>query len=531
MSIASTAPWQHGQEKLLNLINIGRFSLLLSLLTFHLLSLGFSDSQSPDAALGLRIFQGMELYAWAVIYGCLTFISLLYPQWQSQGVAMPNANAVVDITMMVWLMHMAGGIGSGFGILILPFITTSCLLSYGRYPLLYAGYASLLIVLSTYWMSRDVSLTQWQDMRLWVNAVMLIAATFLVALFTSFTASYLARTRVDFNKQELLLTRFKGLTDMVLNYVQEAVVVLDEDSKVRLFNQQARATFPSLVKDEPTSLFKSIQQNWQRNSRQAFEIDTKVQDHAVRVRARPFVDGDIPLLMVFLRLEKDLAQEAMGMKLKALGQLTANLAHEVRNPMSAIRQANGLLQEDEQDPMRLRLNDMIEGNIARIDKMLEDVSALSKSDKTKKQRVDLMMFWREFKQEFLLTRPEARGCISLKVTDGQFLVWCDRMHLQQVMWNLFNNAWRHSQQNDKAIQLVFRPRSSADMSIMVMDNGEGVPQENQAHLFEPFFTTSSEGTGLGLYVARELAHANMGRLEYRAQLNAFELILPRVLDE
>ena len=221
----------------------------------------------------------------------------------------------------------------------------------------------------------------------------------------------------------------------------------------------------------------------------------------------------------------------MALKLAALGQLTANLAHEIRNPLSAIRQANGLLQEEEQDPLRSRLNNMIDSNIARIDKMLEDVGALNKSDRAQKQAVDLMMFWRAFKQEFLLTKPQAKNSITLKVSDGKLLVWCDPMHLQQIMWNLFNNAWRHSQQNKQAIQVVFRTRGEAEISITVLDNGAGVTPEHQQRLFEPFFTTSSEGTGLGLYVARELAQANLGNLAYRAQTNAFELILPRVLNE
>lgn len=524
---AAQIHWQNALDKLPGLINIGRFSLLLSLLTFHLLSqLMLNDGVIRSS---LPIFQGAQFYTWTLVYIGLIVATLLVPQWQNQGTAMPNANAVADITMMAWLVYLAGGIDSSFGILMLPFITTACLLSQGRYPLMYASYASLLIVLLAYWASGDGQNAH--DAKLWLNAIMLVAGCYLVAALTAFTARYLARSRLAYNQQARLLDRFRGLTDLALNHVREAVVVLDESGKVRLLNRQARFYFPALAEDTATTLFKQQQYHWRRWPRQTFEMDTRIQEHAVRVRGRPFAEGDIPLLMLFIRWEKDLAQEAMALKLAALGQLTANLAHEIRNPLSAIRQANGFLQEEEQDPMRRRLNGMIDNNIARIDKMLEDVSALNKSDRTQKQAVDLMIFWRAFKQEFLLTRPQAQGCITLKVSDGKLLVWCDPMHLQQILWNLFNNAWRHSQQNKQAIQVVFRARSEAEMLITVLDNGSGVAPEHQQHLFEPFFTTSSEGTGLGLYVARELAQANLGSLDYRAQTNAFELILPRVLNE
>jgi two-component system sensor histidine kinase PilS (NtrC family) len=519
--------WQNALDKLPGLINIGRFSLLLSLLTFHVLSQLMLDNGALRSS--LPIFQGAQFYTWVLVYIGLIVATLLVPQWQNQGTAMPNANAVADITMMAWLMYLAGGIDSSFGILMLPFITTACLLSQGRYSLLYASYASLLIVLLAYWSSHGGQ--DAQDAKLWLNAIMLVAGCYLVAVLTAFAAAYLARSRLAYNQQARLLDRFRGLTDLALNHVREAVVVLDEGGKVRLLNQQARFYFPSLAEDTATKLFRQQQHHWRRWPRQIFEMDTRIQEHAVRVRARPFADGDIPLLMLFIRWEQDLAQEAMALKLAALGQLTANLAHEIRNPLSAIRQANGLLQEEEQDPLRSRLNNMIDSNIARIDKMLEDVGALNKSDRAQKQAVDLMMFWRAFKQEFLLTKPQAKNSITLKVSDGKLLVWCDPMHLQQIMWNLFNNAWRHSQQNKQAIQVVFRTRGEAEISITVLDNGAGVTPEHQQRLFEPFFTTSSEGTGLGLYVARELAQANLGNLAYRAQTNAFELILPRVLNE
>lgn len=523
-----TVQWQNALDKLPGLINIGRMSLLVSLITFYVVSQSLRADEQGRLYI-LQLFHDTEIYTWALVYTVLIVISLLYPQWQQQGTAIPSASAVADITMMAWLRYLAGGIDSGFGILMLPFVATSCLLSYGRYPWLYASYAALLIVISNLAIGRLGGHAPTD--RMWLGSFMLIAGAYFVALLTAYSARYSARSRSAYHEQSVLLERMRDLTRLTLNHVQEAVVVLDQEQRVRLLNQQAQLYFPNLVINERSEMFCHIQQHWQRNPTQLLEMDTEVAERPVRVRIRTLEGRDVQLMMLFIRTAQELAKEAMAMKLSALGQLTANLAHEIRNPMSAIRHANSLLQEEEHDPLRLKLNSMIDGNIARIDKMLEEVSTLNKSDRIKKQAVDLMVFWRDFRHEFVLTRPQAQQCIHLKVSDGKLAVWCDPMHLQQIFWNLFNNAWRHSQQNAQAIRVVFRQKGQAEISIVVMDNGPGVSPENQIHLFEPFFTTEAEGTGLGLYVARELAHANMGRLDYRAQAKGFELILPRVLDE
>lgn len=523
---------RNGLERLPGLVNIGRISLLLSLLVFHVLSHSMvSDSNEQMRA--LLVFTNNEFYIWTGVYALLIVVAMVFPGWFVQGrrESVPNGSAVADITMMTWLMYLAGGVSSGFGILILPFIATSCLLSYGRYPLWYAGYAALLMLLGAYIATGSPQITSSGQAAIWLSTMVLIVSAYLVALFTSSTARYLAKAYRDYDTQARLLERYRTLTDTAFNHAQEAVVVLDEDSKIQLMNHKAQLYFSWLEVGKETYLFERLHKHWRLHPNRSFQTDAEVQGFMVRIRAKPLREGDAELLMLFVRWEREVEQEAMSLKLAALGQLTANLAHEIRNPMSAIRQANGLLAEEETDPMRQRLNEMIEGNIARIDTMLEDISTLNKTHKIQRQDVDLMQFWRDFRQEFLLTRPDANGKIRLQVKDGRFRVWCDPLHLRQILWNLMNNAWRHSCQDADAIRVQFFYRGEDEVSIIVMDNGDGVAPENQVRLFEPFFTTSAEGTGLGLYVARELAQVNLGRLEYRPELKGFELILPRTLDE
>ena len=521
MQLFERQDWETQVERMPGLINIARVTIVLSLLVFQLIS----ERMSVD--LLQPVFKPIEFYSWLIVYSGFIVVTFLKPQWQQQSLALPNASAVVDITMMAFLVFMVGGVGSGFGILILPFVATSCLLSYGRYPLLYASYAALLIALIVFLKGRLGESSVGWDSKVLITAVLLAAACYLVAALTAFSATYLKRATESAAKHKLAYRRVSGLNKLVLNRVQEAVVVIDANQRIWLFNRQAKTYFPNLAVDEREDVFTDLVSRWQRQSERSFETDMHIYQHAMHVRAVPFIQEETQLLMLFIRSLREVAAEAMATKLASLGQLTANLAHEIRNPLSAIRHANDLLVEEDADDVTVKLRGIIESNILRIDKMLEEVSMLNKRDGLSRESINLMKFWLSFKQEFTLNHPDAIGCMKMNMDGANLSVSCDPHHLQQIMWNLTNNAWRHSRKDDHAVTVLIRSSGKMYISIVVADNGKGVPAENRNSLFEPFFTTEKEGTGLGLYVARELAHANMGQLHYHPEMNGFELILPK----
>ena len=507
--------WDSQLNRLPWLMNIARVSLLLSLLTFHVLVNAYGSNVGMARLASMPIF-GSRFYIWAAVYGGLIVFSMVFPNWQQQKNNLPNISAVVDITMMVILMHMAGGISSGFGILILPFIGVSCLLSHGRYPLLYASYVALLLLIGTWLNYWPFEANSQAGSNAIIHTIVLSAVGYLVALLTSFYASFLNRASSTLNKHRRAFDRLKGLNELVLNHVAEAVVVVDTGSRIWLMNRQAGHYFPYVKVDRHEEMFDILVKRWQRAPSRNFITHAELGGQGVQVRAS----------------DQEVAMEAMATKLAALGQLTANLAHEIRNPLSAIRQSNGLLAEEDEDPMTAKLRGIIDNNIQRIDKMLEEVSSLNKSDRLDAQVINLMKFWLDFKQEFLLTHPEAKNAVHLYMQGGALKVYFDKMHLQQIIWNLINNAWQHGSKQADSITVLVKPTDdNVSVSLTVMDDGPGVSPENQPRLFEPFFTTRSEGTGLGLYVARELAHANSGQLHYHPEVKGFELIMPKDINE
>ena len=224
--------------------------------------------------------------------------------------------------------------------------------------------------------------------------------------------------------------------------------------------------------------------------------------------------------VIFLEDLTRIQSQAQQLKLAALGRLTANIAHEIRNPLSAINHATELLQETESvNATDARLLQIIHDNTARIDGMVQEVLKLNRRDRVHREVVELTGYLGIFATEFCNNERIDRSVLSVE-SDGIFPVQFDRSHLNQVMWNLCRNALRHGSQSAGSIRIVARPGDAASgpgsVFVDVLDDGPGIPPAVQSQLFEPFFTTASSGTGLGLYLARELADANGGTLDFAA---------------
>jgi two-component system sensor histidine kinase PilS (NtrC family) len=235
------------------------------------------------------------------------------------------------------------------------------------------------------------------------------------------------------------------------------------------------------------------------------------------VRARLLDTGtEDQFTVVFVEDMTRSREQAQQLKLAALGRLTANIAHEIRNPLSAISQASELLAEERRDEDRGRLTRIIHDNTLRLERLVADVMQLNRRDRVAAERVALNAWLRAFIEEFNANEAVAAGRIVLEPSRDAWVEF-DREHLRQVLWNLLRNAVRHARAEAGSVRLAVRAFGD-QVELNVVDNGPGVPATVQGQLFEPFFTTDSKGTGLGLYLARELSAANRALLEYVADL-------------
>lgn len=502
------------------LINVTRIVVALAVLVFHLLMQGGMEGTAD-----LPRFHGIDLYLWEIVYGAFIVLMAIQPHWQIYDSKLPLPVNLFDILMMVLLTHLAGGVATGFGILILPFIATSCISNGGRNALAYAAFATLLIFASAAWtMYGNIHS---QDTQLFLQAGLLATACFFVAVLSAYGSRNIRRALSAMQENETEIARLNKLNQLVLAYAQEGIVVTDSDGVVQFFNQQAQHYLPHIQSKTHLSEFSGIIGRWQSDLQRGFDDMAILGGQDVSVRALPLTEQQPPLLLMSLRSTSEIAEESHAHKLASLGQLTANLAHEIRNPLSAISHANELLQENNIDDVDAHLKQIIEHNVARINKMINEILSLNKRDRIERKTIRLKQYLKDFLTEFMLSNPHSVGCLKIRMSCPDCIVFVDEGHLHQILGNLMGNAWKYSKQDENAIHITVasHPNNPQEIVISIVDNGGGVLPEVEDRIFEPFFTTSSDGTGLGLYVARELAQANNGQLLYRNDTHAFELIL------
>lgn len=224
-------------------------------------------------------------------------------------------------------------------------------------------------------------------------------------------------------------------------------------------------------------------------------------------------EGAAERSLVFLQDVSAIENQAQQLKLASMGRLTASIAHEVRNPLSAIGHATSLLAEDLHGQAEVRLLRIVNDNVARVNRMVEDILKLSRKVQPNATPVALDDFLPELRAEFTEMHGMAGDIVWVGIAHGRSVRF-DGLHLREVLVNLLGNAIRYASGKPASIRVCPVLDATGRLELHVQDDGPGITPEVRAHLFEPFFTTSSKGTGLGLYLARELCLNNGAMLDY-----------------
>jgi two-component system sensor histidine kinase PilS (NtrC family) len=231
--------------------------------------------------------------------------------------------------------------------------------------------------------------------------------------------------------------------------------------------------------------------------------------------------GDV---LVYLTDYADVQKQIQQHKLAALGRLTASMAHEIRNPLSAVTQAAELLGEEKRAEVQGRLVRIIGDNARRIERMVRDVLALGRRDEVVREALPLAPALAGIVEELTLAGEAERALYVLDVPADATL-WIDRAHLHQIVVNVLANARRYCSGSAGAIRLYTTDLPGERIALHLVDDGPGVAPDQREQVFEPFATTDPKGTGLGLYIARELADANGAQLELASDRGGAHFVL------
>lgn len=446
------------------------------------------------------------------------------------------AQIVTDIIFIVLIMHTQQGSQSSIGLLLIITIAAGSLISVGRLALFYAAIASIGILLEQTFHILDVS----NPSENYTSAVLLSLGCFATAWLAYSLAKRSQESELLAAQRGLDIQNMAQINALITDEMQDGVLVVDQDLLIKHHNHQAevllgldnKLTYADNWQKKPLSEvspeIESLMQYWlaektpehgfvpTHNTIPSF-IKLTALSRELRLRFLPISENRNQGAVIFVEDWSQMQTQAHQVKLAALGRLTANIAHEIRNPLSAISHANQLLQEEDTDPATKRMLQIISDNVQRLDQIIKDVLELNRRDRTNQETIHLESFMQDFYTQFCAVEKIPESSFTFLLKTKETIVAFDRRHLNQILWNLCKNGWRHCRKSEGSLKLALHVNENANtMRVEITDDGEGVPDNIQAHLFEPFFTTENTGTGLGLYIARELADANGAKLQYKA---------------
>jgi two-component system, NtrC family, sensor histidine kinase PilS len=426
--------------------------------------------------------------------------------------------AIVDIIAISLLMHSSGGISSGLGALLVVAVAGCSILTEGRIAFLSAAVATVAILLET----TIADFYNLFEVAGYTHAAILGAGFFATAFLAHILAQRIRKSESAAYQHKLYSDELSQLNQQIVAHIRSGIIVLDKENRIRLINEVAQQLLD--IKETHTIgtfLFKVMPElaeqflRWEQGQSGAtYWFKTKnLEIEIIASFGRLYQAGQIKAL-IFLEDATLTMQRAEKIKLPALGRLTASIAHEIRNPLASISQAGQLLAEcPELSEQYQPFANIIVEQSNRINRIINSILQISRQCEAEREIIYLNQWITLFVNELRNHYALINNHVELHLCEQSLIIEFDPIQLHQIVWNLCENALRYSQ-GEKRLQITtgFNVQSKRPF-IEIEDFGEGIQIEDVQKIFEPFFTTYSEGTGLGLFISRDLCTANQASLK------------------
>lgn len=370
---------------------------------------------------------------------------------------------------------------------------------------------------------------------------------FVITVLAGELAGRLAREELTARGSMEMARQQAQLNRLVIEEMQDGVLVVDKRGRVRAANPAARRLLAPNGLSRPApfqlrgveawdALVKAVERafveaTWPEAGRDVvLKFDPvgspggrggDVQ-RTLRVRVR-FTRKREPqaseeYCVLFLEDVRNMQARSRQEKLAAMGRVSAGIAHEIRNPLAAISQANALLSEDATDPAQRKLMQMVSDNVERLKRIVDDVMEVAPGVVQEVGVIDATAQVAAVCGEWARAvgiSAAANGQLRVDLPPEPVGVLFDAEHLRRVLVNLLDNALRYASKSPGAIHLRLDSRHEAQAFLSIASDGAPIPPDVEPYLFEPFFSTRSRGTGLGLYICRELCERYGASIDYR----------------
>ncbi|GHT89537.1 sensor histidine kinase [Roseateles puraquae] len=434
--------------------------------------------------------------------------------------------------LLFGVLHALDPSGVNYGALFVMPVLMAAVLCPRRLSLATAAMATLGLLGAAGW-----SLFSGADVGLRTTQAGLVGSgLFAVSLLAGELSARLAREERAARGSLALARQQEQLNRLVIDEMQEGVLVVDRRGRVRAMNPASRAllgadsgelSWQLRGRSDWQPLVQALENAYAGGA--AAEVDVALplasgafRSLRLRLRFTRQREGSEELCVLFVEDNRELLARTRQEKLAAMGRVSAGIAHEIRNPLAAIAQANALLAEDLGGTRAEQLTRMVASNVQRLKRLVDDVTELSPGVQPDTQPLDVSALVQETCADWAQVNhvvPGPGSRFELRVEADGLAGLFDAEHLRRVLVNLLDNAHRHAEAGAGAIRVVLQ-REGAGLLMAVRSAGAPVPPEIERHLFEPFFSTRSRGSGLGLYICRELCERHGASIEYRRASDA-----------
>jgi two-component system sensor histidine kinase PilS (NtrC family) len=504
---------QQQNRQIMTIYNLYRLVLALILL----ISYYFRNPTSSLGSVDQQLF-----FTLAVAYAVFNGGTLLFPFLRTSRPAQMLLYAsiiITDILILVVLCYACGGMSSGMEPLLIVPVASGSLLFGIRVSTFFAAVASIAAIYSESYLYLKLPDTENYS----VQAGLLGLLLFITALCMQLLGQRMRQKEALTRQQASHIQTLQQINQRIIQRMQTGVVVVDQNGCVLNHNSSAARLMGWPENSEtppPLPLILQLQlRNWLAESISKpalFRLATN--EPEIQANFAYLQPGTADKVLIYLEDHTQLSSRAQHLKLMGLGRLTASIAHEIRNPLGAISHAAQLLSESAwTNPQDQRLLDIVNAQTQRISGIIQNILELSKQRQEAPERIELVIWLNNFIERL---RQSYKYEVMVLIDNDSSTVWTrfNARHLEQLLTNLCDNGLRYSRRatGDATLKLHVAVNPQTQCAYMdIIDDGEGVPDENAEQIFEPFFTTDPEGTGLGLFICKELCEANQARLFYQ----------------
>lgn len=509
---AETDSWRQ-HKQIFEIYNLYRIILgLILLISFY-----FRDITTTLGVVDSTLF--VQACVFYFIFNALSLLPSIVRLSRLGEKQFSVALLIIDILTLVLLSYTCGGVSSGMAHLLIVPVATSSIIFNTRMSTFFAAIGSIGVIYSEVYLSFTYLLGENYSVQVGLLGFTLFA--------TSFVLQYLGsriRAKEIVNKQQAAsIEVLREINEQIIQRMQTGILVVDQNGLLLNYNNSAKKLLNLKSSDNVDPVIPDALATQMEVWKQDNTIRPKpmlLEENAPEIQANftYLQSGDAANILIFLEDNSQLSSRAQHLKLMSLGRLTASIAHEVRNPLHAISHACQLLDESTAlPPQEKRLLEIILIHTQRVNSIIQNILELSRHRQTVPEVLDSSVWLEQFLARFRNSYREAID-ISLKVSPSMIPIRFHPGQLEQLLTNLCDNGLRYSHkltgEYKLALEISLLEHSNVPV-LDVIDYGPGPATGQEEQVFEPFYTTESSGTGLGLFICKEICEANQARIFFR----------------